>query len=116
MVGQAGEFSDEHPAAWPLRAGTHGGVPLWRSGRCLKEQAYDRELGFRGAVSHGALDTINVYYAVSENRPNSAGVVLCIAISDHCLCVSNPRCRRTSWKVAKLVSSWPVGYTSITSL
>src|SRR5215211_5025925 len=36
---------------------------------------------------------------VSENSPNSAGVVLRIAISDHCLCVSNPRCPRTSWKL-----------------
>ncbi len=38
----------------------------------------------------------------SENSPKSAGVVLCIAISDHCRCVSNPRCRRTSWKVASI--------------
>jgi len=36
---------------------------------------------------------------MSENKPNSAGVVRRIAISDHCLCVSNPRCLRTSWKV-----------------
>src|SRR4051812_22558519 len=28
----------------------------------------------------------------SENKPNSAGVVLRIAKSDHCLCVSKPRC------------------------
>src|SRR5215208_4623732 len=35
----------------------------------------------------------------SEKRVKSAGVVLRIASSDHCLCVSNPRCRRTSWKV-----------------
>src|SRR5215207_10794839 len=35
----------------------------------------------------------------SENKPISAGVVRRIAISDHCLCVSNPRCLRTSWKV-----------------
>ena len=33
-----------------------------------------------------------------ENSPNSAGVVLRIAISDHCLCVSNPRCLRISKK------------------
>src|SRR5215216_6651832 len=36
---------------------------------------------------------------VSEHSPNSAGVVLRIAISDHCLCVSHPRCLRTSWKL-----------------
>jgi hypothetical protein len=36
---------------------------------------------------------------MSENNPNSAGVVRRIAKSDHCLCVSNPRCLRTSWKV-----------------
>src|SRR5215217_697737 len=36
---------------------------------------------------------------MSENNPKSAGVVRRIANSDHCLCVSNPRCRRTSWKV-----------------
>src|SRR5215207_5495145 len=35
----------------------------------------------------------------SENRAKSVGVVLRIASSDYCLCVSNPRCRRTSWKV-----------------
>src|SRR5688572_29774935 len=45
MVDQAGELSDEHPATRPLRPGTKGGVPLWRSGRCLKERANDRELG-----------------------------------------------------------------------
>ena len=38
----------------------------------------------------------------SENNPNSAGVVLRIAKSDHCIWVSNPRCRRTSWKVASI--------------
>src|SRR5215218_8503438 len=36
---------------------------------------------------------------MSENNPNSAGVVRRIAISDHCLWVSNPTCLRTSWKV-----------------
>src|SRR5688572_9149506 len=36
---------------------------------------------------------------MSENSPNRAGVVLRIANSDHCLCVSNPRCLRISWKV-----------------
>src|SRR5215207_750131 len=35
----------------------------------------------------------------SENNANSAGVVRPIANSDHCLCVSNPRCLRISWKV-----------------
>src|SRR3712207_1537501 len=45
MVGQAGELSDEHPSARPLRPGTQGGVPLWRSGRWLKERANDGELG-----------------------------------------------------------------------
>src|SRR5918994_4938490 len=35
----------------------------------------------------------------SENSPISAGVVRRIASSDHCLCVSKPRCLRTSWKV-----------------
>src|SRR5215211_6021530 len=35
----------------------------------------------------------------TENSPKSAGVVRRMAISDHCLCVSNPRCLRTSWKV-----------------
>src|SRR5215216_5144959 len=35
----------------------------------------------------------------SENSPNRAGVVLRIAISDHCLCDSNPRCLRICWKV-----------------
>ncbi len=28
MVGQRGELSDEHPAAWPLHPWTQGGVPL----------------------------------------------------------------------------------------
>src|SRR5215207_4629886 len=37
--------------------------------------------------------------AISENSPSKAGVVHRIAISDHCLCVSNPRCLRASWKV-----------------
>jgi hypothetical protein len=37
-----------------------------------------------------------------ENNPNSAGVVLRIASSDHCLCVSMPRCRRASWKVVSI--------------
>jgi hypothetical protein len=45
---------------------------------------------------------------ITENSPNSAGVVLRIAISDHCLCVSNPRCLRTSWKVTS-------GYRRITN-
>src|SRR5215217_4119250 len=36
---------------------------------------------------------------MSENRPNSTGVVRRIANSDHCLCVSNPRCLRISWNV-----------------
>src|SRR5215218_954572 len=35
----------------------------------------------------------------SENSPNSAGVVRRMAVSDHCLCVSNPRCLRICWKV-----------------
>src|SRR5215218_3976084 len=35
----------------------------------------------------------------TENNANSAGVVLWIANSDHCLCVWNPRCLRISWKV-----------------
>src|SRR5215212_7339881 len=38
----------------------------------------------------------------SENKPKSAGVVRRIAISDHCLCVSIPRCRRASWKVVSI--------------
>src|SRR5215207_4740639 len=37
-----------------------------------------------------------------ENNPNNAGVVLRIASSDHCLCVSMPRCRRASWKVVSI--------------
>src|SRR5215216_3600750 len=37
--------------------------------------------------------------AISENSPSKAGVVRRIANSDHCLCVSNPRCLRISWKV-----------------
>jgi hypothetical protein len=37
--------------------------------------------------------------ATSENSPNSAGVVRRMANFDHCLCVSNPRCLRISWKV-----------------
>ena len=37
--------------------------------------------------------------AISENSPSKAGVVRCMAISDHCLCVSKPRCLRASWKV-----------------
>jgi hypothetical protein len=32
--------------------------------------------------------------AISENSPSKAGVVRRMAISDHCLCVSNPRCLR----------------------
>src|SRR5918995_6588755 len=37
---------------------------------------------------------------MSENNPKSgAGVVRRIAISDHCLWVSNPTCLRASWKV-----------------
>jgi hypothetical protein len=35
----------------------------------------------------------------TENSPNRAGGVLRIANSVHCLCVSNPRCLRISWKV-----------------
>jgi hypothetical protein len=34
-----------------------------------------------------------------EQAQSSAGVVRRMAISDHCLCVSNPRCLRISWKV-----------------
>ena len=34
-----------------------------------------------------------------REQPKQAGVVLRIASSDHCLCVSNPRCLRASWKV-----------------
>src|SRR5829696_548138 len=37
--------------------------------------------------------------AISENSPSKAGVVRRMAISDHCLCVSNPRCLRASWNV-----------------
>jgi hypothetical protein len=37
-----------------------------------------------------------------ENKPKSAGVVRLMAISDHCLCVSTPRCRRASWKVLSI--------------
>jgi hypothetical protein len=36
---------------------------------------------------------------MSENNPKSAGVVRRIANSEHCLCLSNPRCLRDSWKV-----------------
>ena len=35
----------------------------------------------------------------TQNGPKSAGVVLRIANSVHCLCVSKPRCLRASWKV-----------------
>ena len=38
----------------------------------------------------------------SENNPSSAGVVRRIARSDHCRCVSTPRCSRTSWKVVSI--------------
>jgi hypothetical protein len=38
----------------------------------------------------------------SENKPKSAGVVRRIAISEHCLWVSIPRCRRASWKVVSI--------------
>ena len=34
-----------------------------------------------------------------EPNPKSAGVVRRIANSEHCLCVSNPRCLRICWKV-----------------
>ena len=38
----------------------------------------------------------------SEYSPSSAGVVRRIARSDHCRCVSTPRCSRTSWKVVSI--------------
>jgi hypothetical protein len=38
----------------------------------------------------------------SENKLNSAGAVLRIALSAQCLWVSKPRCWRTSWKVASI--------------
>src|SRR5271165_2341880 len=39
---------------------------------------------------------------ISEYNPSSAGVVRRIARSDHCRCVSTPRCSRTSWKVVSI--------------
>jgi hypothetical protein len=35
-----------------------------------------------------------------REQPQQCRVVLLMASSDHCLCVSNPKCRRISWKVA----------------
>ena len=34
-----------------------------------------------------------------ENRASRHGVVRAMALSDHCRCVSTPRCVRASWKV-----------------
>ena len=38
----------------------------------------------------------------SENNPNNAGVVRSMARSDHCRCVSTPRCARLSWNVVSM--------------
>src|SRR3954451_12219007 len=43
--------------------------------------------------------TSSAHSVTSEKRPSSAGVVRAIARSDHCRCVSTPRCRRTSANV-----------------
>src|ERR1700721_3634826 len=37
--------------------------------------------------------------ATREYKPSNAGVVRRMARSDHCRCVSTPRCSRASWKV-----------------
>lgn len=45
----------------------------------------------------------SVQRLTSENSPSRAGVVRAIALSDHCRCVSIPRCRRASAKVPSVL-------------
>src|SRR3990167_8271556 len=40
---------------------------------------------------------------MSENNAISDGVILAIALSDHCRCVSNPKCARVSSKVTSML-------------
>jgi Transposase len=65
----------------------------------LKHRGEDSQAHLAIIRSREALVGSRANKVTSENKPNRAGVLRRIAQSDHCLCVSNPRCRRTSWKV-----------------
>src|SRR4051794_14722404 len=72
----------------------------------LTHEAYLSEggLGFRDHAADATCERSRAGSWVAssvtiENSASRQGVVRAIALSDHCRCVSTPRCARASWKV-----------------